>query len=428
MILDKKKIILAISGGIAAYKTVDLASQLKKLGADVHVVCTENALKFVSKLSLQTMTGNPVHEKQFVFEEGDDDVIASEAKSNGSPQPFGLSDDGIASDCEVKIDHIVLADEADLVLIAPATANTIGKMAHGISDNLITDFSLATKAPVVIAPAMNTNMWEHKAVKKNIDFLKNELGYHFVEPEHGELACGHVGQGRLAEHETIIDKLCLVLAENLEEKILSGKKVIVTAGGTREKIDPVRFIGNYSSGKMGFALADAAYTAGAEVILISTIEVDKSYKVVNVESAQEMQNAIESEFKGSDILIMAAAVADYRAADYSNEKIKKNENDLEIKLSKTADILKELSKENQIIVGFALETNDLIENAKKKLADKNLDLIVANETSAFGNDQNELYLISKNGKVSEQIKDSKLNLAKIILNEVSNLLKEKVNT
>lgn len=423
--LAGKTIILGISGGIAAYKTVDLVSQLKKLGADVHVICTENALRFVSKLSLETMSANPVHDEQY---------------SETSPY----------------IDHIVLADKADLILLAPTTANIIGKLASGISDTLLTDFCLASKAPVIMAPAMNTNMWEHKIVQKNISVLCDELNYQLIEPDSGELACGHVGPGRLAELDKIINKVCeffgvealpselaldsLALPSYETSDLLKGKRVIVTAGGTREPIDPVRFIGNRSSGKMGFALASAALLAGAELTFISTVPLEQAskgkhpvlfdssnkIKEINVESANEMKAAVEAEFAGADVLIMAAAVADYQPEQAFATKIKKNKksDSLEMKLQRTPDILKEISKQkrsNQILVGFALETEQLIDNAKQKLKEKNIDLIVANDIKAFNSDESQVFLISKDSKaLTKSIeKQSKREIAKLIINEIA---------
>jgi phosphopantothenoylcysteine decarboxylase/phosphopantothenate--cysteine ligase len=402
MNLQGKTIILGISGGIAACKSVDLASLLKKQGANVVAVCTEKALNFVSELSLQVITGNKVYLKQYEI---------------GSPE----------------IDHIKLADEADLILIAPATANTIAKLAAGIADNLLLDICLASTTPVMLAPAMNTKMWEHKTTVRNLKFLQEELNYQVINPAYGELACGHVGEGRLADLECIVKKVCdfsevlpsrhgtsaLGLDQGLADKdsqCLKNRKIVITAGGTRESIDPVRFIGNHSSGLMGLELAKAAQTLGAEVCLITTgltfhktsalgqdqsiyeqvSEAPKS-RIIRVETAEEMKAAVEIEFKDADALIMAAAVADYKPREISSSKIKKNTGSLVLELEKTPDILETIAKTkkpNQVLIGFALETENLIENAAQKLKEKNLDLIIANSSEALGSVNSTVTLIS----------------------------------
>lgn len=394
-----------MSGGIAAYRTVDLVSQLKKMACDVHVVCSENALKFVSKLSLQTISGNKVYTKQFDEE---------------NPE----------------IDHINLADEADLVLIAPATANTIAKLANGLSDSLLADICLATKAPVMIAPAMNTNMWEHKTVQKNLEFLVNELNYQVIDPDEGELACGHVGLGRLADLDKILLQVSSFLnLQNQTKQKLSGQKVLVTAGGTREAIDPVRFIANRSSGKMGLALADAAHAQGAEVILVSTVDFDRPYPVIRVDSALEMHCAVEQQFKETDILIMAAAVADYRPAEPSDKKIKKTNSDIDIQLIKNPDILSTLSlmkKPEQFLLGFALESEslsskELIGYAQSKLENKNLDMIVANNQEALDSDDSEIAIITRRSTEPDYLpRQSKTKLAEVILDKLCELRHERI--
>ena len=276
---QSKNIILGISAGIAAYKMYDLVSELKKIGHNITVVLTKDSKHFVAELPFKVLSGNPVFCEMF------------------SPVS------------QTKPIHIELADSTDMVLIAPATADIIAKMANGLCDELITNITLATKAPVYIAPAMNTNMWKHFTTQKNIETLVTKLGYKIIPPEEGELACGYSGIGHIAPNEKIIKT---ILYGEHGAKPLLNKKILVTAGGTRETIDPVRFIGNRSSGKMGISLADIAHDMGAEVVLISTIQCDRNYQVIEVESAQEMQEVIESEFDKSDALIMAAAVSDYR--------------------------------------------------------------------------------------------------------------------
>ncbi|MFH0702357.1 MAG: bifunctional phosphopantothenoylcysteine decarboxylase/phosphopantothenate--cysteine ligase CoaBC [bacterium] len=290
MILTGKKILVGITGGIAAYKTCELVRELIKLGADVKVIMTKAAREFVTETTLKTLSKNQVYCEQFSIE-------------NWQPE------------------HISLADNADLLIIAPGSANTIGKIANGICDNLLTSLVIAFKKPIIIAPAMNCNMWNNYFVQKNLTVLEN-IGFHIIQPEVGELACGYEGAGRMANIQKIINKAI----ELLEKKtFLKGKKIVVTAGGTRENIDPVRYIGNHSSGKMGIALADAAFESGAEVSLISTVNINikKFYKVIYVESAQDMLNATKDEFINADILIMAAAVADYKPKCKAEHKIKK---------------------------------------------------------------------------------------------------------
>lgn len=413
--LRSRRIILGISGGIAAYKTVDLISSLRKLGADVHVVCTENALRFVSKLSLETISNNKVHTRQFEDED----------------QKSGFHN----------IDHIELADNADLILIAPATANTVGKLAAGISDNLLLDLCLASKAPVMLAPAMNTNMWKHAIVQENLEKLQTKLGYEIIDPDFGELACGHVGEGRLAELDTIVYRTIQHLSKsktaqtnNLQnQQDFKDKKVLISAGGTREAIDPVRFIGNRSSGKMGIAIADEAHRQGAEVCLVSTVLVEKPYEVRLAGSATEMEKALVEEFPGSNITIMAAAVADFKPSLSSESKIKKsqlsrtadsNAKTLSLELEETTDILEELGREKrpeQILVGFALETDNLIENAKEKLVKKNLDFLVANGPETLDSEDAELIILTKDGGQKSYPKSSKTEAAKLLLEELLSL-------
>ncbi len=387
MQLKGKQIILGITGGIAAYKSVDLASQLTKLGASVHAVLTDNAANFVTPLSLEVMTGNKVHLKQYAGSLG-------------------------------HIDHIQLADKADLVLIAPATANTIAKLATGVTDNLLLDLCLVTRAPIMIAPAMNTKMWQHPTVFKNVEYLKT-IGYEFIDPDFGLLACKHVGEGRLAEQDRLIAEVVKKLSLN---GALSAKEVLITLGGTREAIDPVRFITNRSSGLMGKALARAALAQGAAVTLITSVELDDDLQarceVIEVESADQMHAAALSKFNTADITIMAAAVADYKPSVTSSFKLKKsNTSSISLELAPNRDIIAELGKlkrADQILVGFALETEDLVANAKAKLKAKNLDYIVANPVESLGSEDSNIVIIAQNGEELE-FKDKKDNIANYLM-------------
>ena len=371
--LLNKKVLICVTGGIAVYKAVALVSKLSQAGADVKVVMTKSAMEFVTPLTFQAMSRNDVFFD--TFDEKDSRVIA----------------------------HIDLADWADLVIVAPATANVIGKVANGISDDMVTTVLLATTAEVWFAPAMNVNMYENKAVIRNIARL-DEDGYRFIEPSEGFLACGYVGKGRLEEPEKIVELVEQAFApKNLP---LAGKKVVITAGPTRERIDPVRYVSNFSSGKMGYAMAEAARQLGAETILISgPVELEKpaGVRVVEVESASEMFEAVIAHYEDATIVIKAAAVADYRPAEINTQKIKKSDNDSVINLKRTTDILKTLGerKEKQLLVGFAAETENVLENGKGKLASKNLDFIIVNDVTnpdgGFGNETNVVTLLSKNG-------------------------------
>lgn len=388
--LNGKTILIGITGGIAAYKVCELIRMFVKAGANVKVVATENSLNFVTKLTLQTLSQNPVAVGQFDVE-------------------------------EYKPEHISLADEADIFVIAPASANTISKLATGVCDNLLTSIACAFKKPFVIAPAMNCNMWENPIIQENLNKLES-LGYHICQPEEGFLACGYNGSGRLCSIEKIYEKTVEVLET---KKKLSNKKVIITAGGTREKIDTVRFISNYSSGKMGIALADEAFNQGADVTLISTVEVNKPYKVELVQSAIEMKQSVE-EVNDADYLIMAAAVADYRAKEISETKMKKtSEDEISINLVKNPDILKEISskkKDNQIIVGFCAESENVLEYAKEKIQKKGCDYLIANDISrsdiGFSSDYNEVYIIDKDLNIEKIEKAPKTQIAKKILEAV----------
>jgi phosphopantothenoylcysteine decarboxylase / phosphopantothenate---cysteine ligase len=370
--LAGKTVILGIAGGIAAYKACDLASKLRKAGADVHAVMTPHAKAFITPLSLQTLTRNPVHCEQF--------------GESGQWRP----------------EHIELAQTADLVLVAPATANLIAKLSAGICDELLSTMILATQAEVMLAPAMNPIMLEHPATQFNLGVLQNRYRYEVIPPEMGEMACGDWGVGKMASVDTIMD---MVVARLMANRTLTGKQVLITAGGTREPIDPVRFIGNRSSGKMGIAMADAAYSRGADVTLISTVEVDRAYPVIVVETAQDMQEAVETEFDSCDALIMTAAVADYRPIVVSRSKIKKTESeDLVLELTKNPDILDLLGhvkRKDQVIIGFAAESDDLLNNSQQKLKRKQLDLIIGNDITVpdigFGSDYNAVVILTADG-------------------------------
>lgn len=385
--LSGKNILIGITGGIAAYKICELIRMFKRQNANVRVICTPNALNFVTKLTLQNLSQNEVGVEEF-------DVP------------------------DFKPEHISYADEADIMVIAPATANTVSKIANGICDNLLTSVVCAFKKPVIIAPAMNCNMWENEVIQGNIEKLQR-LGFEILEPESGFLACGYEGQGRLCELGKIFDKTVEILNS---KKKLAGKKIVITAGGTVEDIDPVRYISNYSSGKMGIALADTADMMGAEAVLISTKEVNRGYRVVKVKSALDMQNAVEAEFSDADCVIMAAAVADYRAKNISEQKIKKTkEDEITLELVKNPDILKEISskKTSQVVVGFCAESENLIENAKEKIAKKGCDFLVANDISrkdiGFSSDFNEVIIFDKSGEMIKLGRADKRQIAKRIL-------------
>ncbi|MEO4053578.1 bifunctional phosphopantothenoylcysteine decarboxylase/phosphopantothenate--cysteine ligase CoaBC [Solibacillus sp. CAU 1738] len=354
--MKKQNILLCVTGGIAVYKAVALVSKLSQAGMNVKVIMTESAKQFVNPLSFQVMSKNDVFFD--TFDEKNSNVIA----------------------------HIDLADWADLVLVAPATANLLGKLANGIADDMVTTTLLATTAPVWLAPAMNVHMYEHPAVKRNIARLAND-GYEFIEPSEGFLACGYVGKGRLEEPEKITD---IVVKHFLPKaRPLAGKKVIVSAGPTRERIDPVRYLTNFSTGKMGYAMAEAARDLGAEVVLISgpvALTKPAGIKVIDVESAAEMLAAMETQFDTSDIVIKTAAVADYRPKEICTHKIKKQQGNSSIELERTVDILASLGKKktHQLLIGFAAETNDVEAYAQSKLEKKNADYIVANDVTAQG--------------------------------------------
>jgi phosphopantothenoylcysteine decarboxylase/phosphopantothenate--cysteine ligase len=366
--LTDKIVVLGVSGSIAAYKAAELASKLTHAGVRVDVIMTEAAQKFISPLTLRSLTHRPV------------------------------ASDMWDSSGEYRISHVSLAQAADVLVIAPATADIIAKIACGMADDLLSTTVLATKVPVIIAPAMNVNMYENPVTRQNLSKLK-ERGFIIVEPGTGRLACDAVGRGRLAETDQIIGAIKMAL---IHEGDMAGKKVVVTAGGTREPIDPVRFIGNRSSGKMGYALAEAARDRGASVTLISAanLNLPVGIDVIYVETAAQMLEAVNKSVKGAEALVMAAAVADFRPRVMAKSKIKKAALSLNMELERTPDILAEVDG-NFIRVGFAAESENLLANAKKKLADKVLDLIVANDVTAtgsgFGTDTNKVTLISRDG-------------------------------
>lgn len=397
--LNGKKVLLCVTGGIAVYKAVALTSKLTQAGVQVKVILSESAAKFVTPLTFQALSRNDVF--MDTFDEKNPKVIA----------------------------HIDLADWADLVLIAPATANIIGKMANGIADNMITTTLLAATSPVWIAPAMNVHMYDHPAVKRNIETLYG-FGYQFIEPSEGYLACGYVGKGRLEEPEKIIEIMERFFTPARTK--LAGKKIIVTAGPTREKIDPVRYITNHSTGKMGYAIAEQAVKMGADVTLVSgpvSLEAPKGVHLIQVESADDMYHAVFEHYSKADIVIKTAAVADYRPKYSFDEKVKKKPGEEVLELERTKDILFELGKKkkHQVLVGFAAETNKVEEYAKGKLEKKNADMIVANNVKAegagFGTDTNIVTIFKKDGAPLELPLMSKQEVAKRILIEASEILK-----
>lgn len=393
--LKNKNILLGITGGIAAYKVCLLIRLYKKAGANVQVVLTPAALNFVTKLTLQTLSGNEVFVENFNID-------------------------------EYKPEHISLCDKADIFVIAPCSANTLSKISNGICDNLLLSTACAFKKQFLLVPAMNTGMWENPFVQENIFKLKAK-GYNILNPEVGFLACGTNGCGRMVEVDEIYNKTVELLNPNL---YLKNKKILITAGGTKEKIDPVRYISNNSSGKMGLALAEQAIKLGAEVTLVSTFKADIECKNIIAESACEMENIVKSEFEKQDCIIMVAAVADYRVANYSEQKIKKNSDDnLTLELIKNPDILKEICKIKQdknlsspLIVGFCAESENLLENAKIKIKTKGCDFLVANDISkkdiGFSSDLNEVYLLDNKLNITHFEKDTKTNIAKNILEKV----------
>ncbi|GIP32949.1 bifunctional phosphopantothenoylcysteine decarboxylase/phosphopantothenate--cysteine ligase CoaBC [Paenibacillus sp. J2TS4] len=390
MNLKGKSILLGVSGGIAAYKAITLCSKLAQAGADVKVIMTESAVKFVAPLTFQTLSRH--HVVTDTFEEKDPSVVS----------------------------HIDLADHADLVVIAPATANILAKMALGMGDDMLSTTLLAATAPIIVAPAMNVHMYEHPAVRANMETLR-ERGVRFIEPGEGQLACGYVGKGRLAEPEQIFAAIIDSFEPN---RPLQGKKVLVTAGGTVERLDPVRYLTNDSSGKMGYAIAEEARAMGAEVVLVSgpsSLPRPAGVEFVPVLSALDMLSAVMERLEEMDVIIKAAAVADYRPAEASPVKIKKKDEELTIRLVKNPDILQQVGarKTKQFVVGFAAETNDLEANALDKLRRKNCDLVVANdvtrEGAGFGTDTNIVTILDKNGTAERLPVLSKREVARHLL-------------
>jgi phosphopantothenoylcysteine decarboxylase/phosphopantothenate--cysteine ligase len=391
--LKDKQVVLGVTGGIAAYKAVELLRLLTKAGANVHIIMTRSAQEFVAPLTFQTLSANPVHTELF-------NLIA-----------------------EHEIGHISLADRADLFIIAPATANIVGKIASGIADDMLTTTIMATKAPVLIAPAMNVNMYTNPIYRDNEDKLR-KYGYLFVPPEIGALACGWEGEGKLAAPESIFEAALAALSP----KDLRGQTIMITAGPTREEMDPVRFISNHSSGKMGYALAKASQQRGARVILVSgpvNLPAPCGVELIAVESACDMQAAVMEQVGECTVVIKAAAVADYRPRERSGEKVKKRAAELSLQLVKTPDILAELGKleKRPLLVGFAAETGNLDEFAAGKLRDKNADLIVANDVSqtdaGFNVDTNRARLFFRDGRVLECPLMSKEALAAVILDHIA---------
>jgi len=392
-------LVLGVTGGIACYKAVELVRLLVKDGFVVQVIMTRGAMEFVTPLTFQTLSGMPV-----------------------ATETFNLTQ-------ESEIGHINLADSADLFVIAPATANVIGKVAAGIADDLLTTVLMATKAPVLIAPAMNIHMYENPILQENVRKLRR-LGYHFIEPAEGYLACGYEGKGRLPEPEKILEEIRRLL----KKKDLVGEKLLITAGPNREPLDPVRYLSNRSSGKMGYALARAAIRRGAEVALISgptELEPPAGARLTSVTTAAEMRHAVLEEFSECTAVIMAAAVSDYRPVDFARKKIKRGKGPIELRLEPNPDILKEISarKNGKMLVGFAAETGELVANAAKKLKDKNLDMIVANDVSeagaGFDVDTNVATILDRAGTVRSLPLMSKDELAEQILDHLLALKRQR---
>ncbi|MGI6686109.1 MAG: bifunctional phosphopantothenoylcysteine decarboxylase/phosphopantothenate--cysteine ligase CoaBC [Bacillota bacterium] len=391
-----KTIVLGVTGGIAAYKACDLVSRLVKRGYQVHVIMTKSAEHFVNPLTFRTLSGHPVVTDMF-------------------------SEPGVWN-----VRHISLAETAHLMVIAPATANIIGKVAHGLADDMLSTTVMAAKdrCPVLFAPAMNVHMYQNPIVQDNIRRL-TDYGYFFVGPDEGRLACGTAGQGRMVEPQEIEENIILLLERKTD---FQGKKILITAGPTREALDPIRFLSNRSTGTMGFALAEAAKSRGAEVHLVSgpsNLPDPLGVKITKVESAREMHSAVIKAYSDVDIVIKAAAVADYRPKDTADYKIKKTEGPLNLVLERNPDILWELGqnkKKNQILVGFAAETDNLVEYARQKIIAKNLDLIVANnvkeEGAGFGGTTNIVTIISKEGDIIKLPRMTKLDTAHAILDQI----------
>lgn len=394
--LEGKQVVVGVCGGIAAYKVVEVVSRLKKLHADVNVIMTENATRFVTPLTFRSIAHNPVITDMF-----------------DEPKLWDIQ-------------HISLATKADVIVVAPATANIIGKVANGIADDMLSTTIMASKAPVVFVPAMNTNMYENPIVQDNIKKLI-QRGYIFLDTDTGLMACGTSGKGRMQEPPVIVEKIKELL---LDKRDYKGIKVLVTAGPTQEPIDPVRYISNHSSGKMGYAIATQAYRRGAEVKVVSgpvNLEPPCGTEVVKVRTAEEMYNEVMKSYTDFDVMIMVAAVADYKCANIADRKIKKKESSMTIELVKNPDIARELGKVkgNRILVGFSAETNDLIDNACDKLFAKNLDLIVANDVTqagaGFGTDTNIIKIIKRDRSILDFPIMSKEEAGNRILDEIIKL-------
>jgi phosphopantothenoylcysteine decarboxylase/phosphopantothenate--cysteine ligase, prokaryotic len=398
-VLVGKKIVLGVCGGIAAYKIIELASRLRKAKADVTVVMTRSATEFVTPLTFREISGNPVITSMW-----------------DEPKRWN-------------VEHIALAKQADLFVIAPATANMVGKMANGIADDMLSTTILATQAPLLVVPAMNDQMYLNAVVQQNIQKL-GQLGMRVMEPAVGHMACGTEGPGRLPEPSEIFESIKKIFAPQKAD--LKDQCILITAGGTREPIDPVRYIGNRSSGKMGIALATAARQRGAEVHLVAgsmSVPIPGNIRCTSVETTQEMYDAVLSDFENSTIVIKAAAVADYRVSNSNSQKIKKKDSGLQLNLVENPDILKELGKRktHQFLVGFAAETEQLIENAQKKIKAKNADLLIANDVSkkesSFNSDTNQIKIVHKSGEVESLPILSKQETAEAILDRIISLRK-----
>lgn len=398
--LQGKTVLLGVTGSIAAYKIAYLASALKKLHAQVHVLMTENATNFINPITFESLTGN----KCLV--------------------------DTFDRNFQFQVEHVSIAKQADVVMIAPASANVIGKLAHGIADDMLTTTIMACKCKKIISPAMNTNMYENPIVQDNLAILQH-YGYEVIEPASGYLACGDTGAGKMPEPEMLLE---YILRESAKEKDLSGQKVLVTAGPTQEAIDPVRYITNHSSGKMGYALAKAAMLRGAQVTLVSgpcAIEPPPFVKLVPIVTAKEMFDAVTSVSFEQDIIIKAAAVADYRPAKVFDDKVKKQEDQMSIELEKTDDILQYLGDNRvpgQFLCGFSMETQNMLGNSRAKLGKKHLDMVAANNLkvagAGFQGDTNVLTLITQDEDVSLQLM-SKEDAANIILDKILSIMKER---
>lgn len=400
-VLEGKNIVLGVTGCIAAYKAAELVRHLKNQGGQVHVVMTDSAGEFLSPLTFQALSGNPV--------------------TTGLFKPYE----------EKEIGHIALAQRADVLVVAPATANIIGKVANGIADDMLSTIVMAARVPVLFAPAMNVNMWQNPILQKNLKELKS-LGFHFVEPGWGDLACGQRGKGRLADTEDILDEIISLLST----KDFSAKRVLVTAGPTEEPLDPVRFITNPSSGKMGFSIAGALIHRGAKVTLISGPTVlmpPRNADCISVRTAREMALAVDKNFDNVDIVIKAAAVADYRPRQVELHKIKKKGRVLVLEMERTSDILASLGKQkgNRILVGFAAETREILSNARKKLKNKNLDMIVANDVgkknTGFAADVTKASIILADGSTEDLPEMGKDELADRILDKILNIMESKAD-